>query len=285
VTRGLWGDLVRDLRDEDADLAEAMSQSVIRRTIRAQSPMLRALRLTSRVSLREPYADDIPNRWPARTPIERLRLNRLRRLRALLPGGRRRRTVPGAATAVALVVVLALLAAGCAEQLDFTTAPPPQTIDTPPVPDELAGLKLVREPSADAAYATLAKQSIVVNGRVWSVRQGEALQASLQVAWFKPGLADRSTEVRRKVLKHLENGSFQLRRFNDERIYVQKLPEQTLYLWYPPDVSYYVLIVARLGFDAGPLFVALLAYQRGEQPDDGQAGQQVAVPDPFRGAP
>jgi hypothetical protein len=272
VERGLWGDLVRDLRDEEADAAEAMSQSVVKRLTRAQSPLLRVLRFASRVSLRDPYADDIPNLWPRTSPFRRL------------PSLRRLRRRPAAATtAAALLVVMALLAAGCAQQLDFTTPAPMSADATPPVPDALGGYRLVREPAADAAYGTLDKVSIVSHGRVYSVRDGDDVEASLQIAWFKPGLKDRSTQVRRSVLKHLENGAFQLVRLNEERVYVQRLPEQTMYLWYPPDVSYYVLMVARLGFDAGPLFVSLLAFQRGEQTPV-RTATQVRPADPIRGA-
>lgn len=284
TSRGLWGDLMRDLRDEDADAAEEMARSVIRRLARAQSPLLRALRFSSRVSLRQPYDDEMPNLWPHTTPLARVRRVlgrlRLRRLRGIAGRVLRR---PAVATA-AVVVVAALLTGGCAQKLDFDTPAAASALENPPVPDELGGYRFVRESAAEAAFDSLADVSLVSRGRVYSVREGEAVQASLQIAWFKPGLSERGDDLRKGVLRRLENGNFELTRLNDDRVYIQRLPEQTMALWFAPDTSHYVLMVARLGFDPAPLFVSLLAHQRGEAVDGVQSLTQVPPVDPIRGS-
>lgn len=80
VTRTLWGDLTRDLREEDADAAARLAASMRRRLARGQSPLARVLALTSRASLRRPYDAGVPNLWPAGArrlrPVRRLRLRR-----------------------------------------------------------------------------------------------------------------------------------------------------------------------------------------------------------------
>src|SRR5262249_55674521 len=63
VTRTLWGDLVRDQRDEDAENAERLARSMTRRLTSGQPAMLRIAAFASRASLREPYSDEIPNLW------------------------------------------------------------------------------------------------------------------------------------------------------------------------------------------------------------------------------
>lgn len=64
VTRALWGDLARDLRQEDVDAAHEMAVSLSRRLRRGQPWMTRTLALASRASLREPYDRLLPNPWP-----------------------------------------------------------------------------------------------------------------------------------------------------------------------------------------------------------------------------
>lgn len=68
TTRALWGDLARDLREDDAAAAEALGRSVRRRLARAQTPVTRILAFGSRASLRQPYDSSLPNPWPAPKP-------------------------------------------------------------------------------------------------------------------------------------------------------------------------------------------------------------------------
>lgn len=66
VTRGLWGDLTRDLRDDDATAAEALSASLRRRLLGAQPVPARIAAALSKASLRSPYDAGLPNPWPTR---------------------------------------------------------------------------------------------------------------------------------------------------------------------------------------------------------------------------
>lgn len=74
TTRALWGDLTRDLRREDAEVAEDLSRSVLRRVRRAAQPLNLVVAFGSRTSLRAPYAADIPNVWPGWQPRRRVRI-------------------------------------------------------------------------------------------------------------------------------------------------------------------------------------------------------------------
>jgi hypothetical protein len=73
TTRGLWGDLARDLQPADADAAEALSRSLRRRMQQAQPWFVRLSAVTSRASLRQPWDRGLPNLWPAlrRRPLAR----------------------------------------------------------------------------------------------------------------------------------------------------------------------------------------------------------------------
>jgi hypothetical protein len=62
-TRIVWGDLARDLHDEDVLEVEAMSRSVLRR-IRAEQPFTnRLVAAITRTSLRDPWTSELPNVW------------------------------------------------------------------------------------------------------------------------------------------------------------------------------------------------------------------------------
>lgn len=75
TTRALWGDLTRDLRDEDAVAAEEMSRSLRARIAGAQPGLTRVGAISSRVSLRQPWDPHLPNFWPhVRLPRPRLSL-------------------------------------------------------------------------------------------------------------------------------------------------------------------------------------------------------------------
>jgi hypothetical protein len=64
VTRALWGDLARDLRDSDVHAASDLAASVGDRISRAHAYPLRIAAAVSRTSLREPYSQEVPNLWP-----------------------------------------------------------------------------------------------------------------------------------------------------------------------------------------------------------------------------
>lgn len=64
VTRALWGDLARDLRQSDVDAASDLARSVGDRVSRAHAYPLRIAGVASRASLREPYSLEVPNLWP-----------------------------------------------------------------------------------------------------------------------------------------------------------------------------------------------------------------------------
>jgi hypothetical protein len=66
VTRALWGDLARDLRDDDAVAAETLAASLRTRLLNAQPVPARASALVSKASLRAPFDRGLPNPWRAR---------------------------------------------------------------------------------------------------------------------------------------------------------------------------------------------------------------------------
>ena len=128
--------------------------------------------------------------------------------------------------------------------------------------------------------------NLAADGRVFSIRQGEVVQGSLQVAGFEPDVDVRSRRVRKQVLDGLGSGRFTPTRIGEERVYRIQLPEQTLLLAFARDGRSYTLMVTRAAFTgADQVFGALLAYRRGEANPALLGPADVPVPDPRRGSP
>jgi transglutaminase-like putative cysteine protease len=258
VTRGVWGDLRRDLTEDDVRLGDDMAASVLRRLRRAQPAGVRVGAIVSRSSLRAPWSDELPN----------VSLPRLR-------------------PAFALPLV-ALLVLGTVPRLQAEPTVPRSAVGLPErlAPDRVGDIDLRREPVVEKAYKQAGRTSIVAEGRVLSVRQGDDIEGSLQVGAFKSGISAADAKVRRAVVKSIGRGQFRLTRIGQLRAYVLDLPEQRFLLWFPPDGRSFELLVTRSTFDqADALLTSVVAYQR-----SGQAGALtgftgVPVPDPRRGVP
>ena len=262
VTRALWGDLARDLHDTDVHAAEAMSRSVAKRLRMAQPAFSRAAALTARTSLAQPWTRELPALWPARSG----------------------RLWPPRPAPLALLLVLAV-AGGLALSSARDGTPPPTGPALPSrvAPAALGDVRLVPELEAQKAYAAAGSTSLATDGRVFSLRQGDVVQGSLQVAGFVPEVDVRNGRVREEVLKGLGSGRFAPTRIGEERVYRIRLPEQTLLLSFARNGRSFTLMVTRSGFrDPERLFGAVLAYRRGASPSlEGPA--DVPVPDPRRG--
>jgi hypothetical protein len=94
VSRTLYGDMSRNVSDEDAHAAEELSTSLRRRISRGQPFQARVLAALSKASLRSPYTDEVPNvllldpvgRWTMWRAERRKARKRKRRGLARVPG-------------------------------------------------------------------------------------------------------------------------------------------------------------------------------------------------------
>lgn len=258
VTRTLWGDLTRDIRADDVEAAEAMSRSVGRRLRSAQPGLSRVAASASRASLSNPWTTELPMLWRPRLPVRRIAL-----------------------AAVALVAaVTAVVALTRPEPVVPAAQPLPDRV----VPDTIGDVRFVREQEAEAAFAEGSDRSLVPQGVVFSVRQGDVVQGSLQVASLDPTIDTRSPRTRDEVLQGLGDGRFRPARIGEERVYRLALPELTLLLSFTPNGRGYYLMAARGAYeDSERLFGSVLAFARGERAEQLRPAD-VPVPDPRRGS-
>jgi hypothetical protein len=273
VTRAVWGDLQRDLREDDVVVANEAAASLRRRMRGAQPMFNRVLAAVARTSLRNPTSSEIPNVWWPDW--------KLPRIGSIPRRVRRFRWFGAPATATALIVV-AMLLAGCAQQIPLAhgrTSTVPEKL----VPERLDAYTFVRETEAEAAYVKAGDRALVEPGVVYTVHEGDNVQASVQVAAFKRGLLDdgRQRELRDEVLRSV-GGSLTLKRVGTTPYRVLTLPDRKVFVYMPPDTAYLVLVVSRPGFAAAEdLFGKLLAYQQGD--DTSAVVRAVEIPDPLRG--
>jgi hypothetical protein len=280
VTRALWGDLRRDLKSEDIESAEDMARSVTRRLRRAQPALARIIGAASRASLRQPFTREVPNLWPewAVKGAVRKRFGLALR-RVLSPLRVVRRLLPASSLFIAAMVLFVACAGGSS-----TPAARRAVLPKSIAPPDFQGFTIQREASAESAFKKVSpRDSLVTGGQVFTVRKGSEVLASIQVAAFKPGYSATRREVRTGVVESIGTGKFELTRIGGDRIYVKKLAEQSVYLWFPASGAYYELMVARKGFeDAARLFTSLIKFQRGEVAAQ-VPGIPQDVPDPRRG--
>jgi hypothetical protein len=265
VTRALWGDLARDLQDADVEAAETMARSVAKRLRVAQPGFSRAAALAGRASLAQPWTRELPALWPERRGV-------------LWPP----RPLP---TALVLLVALAAGLALPALRGDGSRPPSGPALPARVAPAALGDVRFVPELEAQKAYAAAGSTSLATEGRVFSLRQGDVVQGSLQVAGLVGDVDVRNRRVREQVLEGLGSGKFVPARIGEERVYRIRLPEQTLLLSFADNGRSFTLMVTRAGYrDPERVFAAVLAYRRGQTPSLlGPA--DVPVPDPRRGSP
>jgi hypothetical protein len=260
VTRVMWGDLARDARPEDAELAVEMSASVLKRLQQASPALNRVIAFGSRASLRDPYSDELPNLWPSwhlrdrfasgrRRLIDTIRLRPLRRLLRAIPG-----------TAVALLTLIGV--AGCASsgiQLGSHPVLPARI-----APATLGSLTFIEQAAAETNYAAAGSQSLIATGRIYSIKEGGIVRADLQVASFKPQYSALESAVKHGVIFGIAGNAFQLSHVGNQLVYVANKPQEQLLLWFPPDGRYYVLIDSQSSFTQDePTLLALLSYEAG----------------------
>jgi hypothetical protein len=282
TSRALWGDLRRDLSDEDADAAERLASSVGRRLDRAQPGVNRVLARIARTSLREPFAREVPNLWPQWT----VDLRMWRQLRVLPRRRIRVRALAAVVTGIAGVVAVSCGGGGPAHA---TAVAAVRRVPQHLVPPSLSGYTFQRERGAEALYRSAGADALVSTGRVYSIHYGGATEGAVQVALFDPDvdvsdIDDESRvaacaespadcpghEIFDGIQANLGTGHFQRVYYrNDERAYEMALTDERVYLWFPPGTETMVTLVVMgqlAQAEADGLFHALLDAQHGRTP-------------------
>jgi hypothetical protein len=285
VTRAAWGDLQRDLQREDVETAEALAKSLLRRLNAGQPLLMRAVAFSSRVSLREPWTNDIPNPyWNVRLAPAVRRVARAS-LRAVDPRrlGRLRRLAPSFARPHVLLLALALLSSGCVQRIDATTTAGAAPL--PSVPPHVGSFEFEPDPSGQKAFARYRAVALVSDLALYAVRDRGTAVGTLQTATFKPGLRALNSEVRQGVLETI-GGNPTVIKVAGERFYTVTINDIKLLVWFTPDGARYQLLAATRELpDPEALLSQLIAAQRGTTVNRADLERRLPPGDVRRGTP
>lgn len=261
VTRSLWGDLQRDIQPDDVENAETMSRSVARRMRSAQPALSRFAAAASRASLRNPWTEELPKLW---RPVAARRAVRL----ILFTG-----LVIGLSGAVALALP--------GEPARSASVP----LGDRAAPETIDDIRFVREADAESSFRDKTDRPVALEGRVYSLHQGDIVQGSLQVVRLDPRFDSRSPRVRDQVLSALGDARLRPARIGEERVFRLDQAEQILLLAFAPGGHVYYLMTVRPQYaDNERLFASVLAFSRGERAEQLRPAA-VPVPDPRQGSP
>jgi hypothetical protein len=244
VTRGLFGDLARDLQPADADAAEVMSASLRRRLARAQTGWTQAMGAVSKASLRAPYDPGLPNLWVI------VRLPRVQLPRRLL-----KRLAP------AMMALFIAGSCGGKAVAGEVASPLPSRM----APERVGDLVATIERSATKSFVKGGDSAMTARGAFWTIRRADnqQVQAALQVSVLKPRFDTGDIEVRRGVSHFIETGEYRWFKVGRQWVGVQELKELRLYLWFPAgrDDVFEILQVRPDYPDAKGLLADVLRYQ------------------------
>jgi hypothetical protein len=133
----------------------------------------------------------------------------------------------------AVVVAVAFLAAACGEsnpEVDAADARTIAALDVPSVPGQLHGLEVVREDvSATVEGAERPYFDAVV---LYSLRDGDELQATLQVGRFAEGTPSSRGKFRNTLLTTIGGGAPKKLRMGTENVYLTSGDRQSIAIWF-----------------------------------------------------
>jgi hypothetical protein len=160
-------------------------------------------------------------------------------------------------------LLCAVLLAGCGTG-SLRTAPASRPFPDQVFPSSVDGLKLQLEPSAQRAFAGVGASSTVSRGKLWSLRQGREVVASVQLSQLKDGLSTAHDAVRAGVRSAIGNGHYRWFKLADGQwVGVQEHRGLSLYLWFPRRHDLFVVAqVASKEPDPDGLVTALVTSAR-----------------------
>ncbi len=161
-------------------------------------------------------------------------------------------------------MALAVLVAGAAACSDGAQALPQPVLPPRILPPVIEGFDVREETAAAKAFRTSYDVSLVADGKVFTLRKGGEVQASLQISVLKRQYNTRKEAVRRGIRGSIEKQDYRWFKVMDQWVGEQRLEEIALYLWMPPGGTLFEVLVVKpeLGIPK-QLLSSIITYQRG----------------------
>lgn len=138
------------------------------------------------------------------------------------------------ATRTLVVAVLLAVASACGGGGDDAVAPARVPADL--VPDRLLGDSLGtfenRDPSTLRALENAGPASLVADSRVWEIRRGDRLVATLQISTVEPAVDLLDESIRERFAGQLIAGQVNRFRSGDVEVFSSTVNDKTIFLWF-----------------------------------------------------
>lgn len=112
-------------------------------------------------------------------------------------------------------------------------------LEASPVPPSLNGLKVAEEDVAETLEG--AKRPYLEAATLYSLREGDALQATLQVGRFAPGAKYDDADFRLTLVNRIGSGGARDYRMGDDTVWLSSGDRQSIAVWFDED---YVFILS-----------------------------------------
>lgn len=139
--------------------------------------------------------------------------------------------------AFALTVALTVAVTGAACSSDTAPAKVPAAtagaaeVRADAVPAELLGLHSA--PEDVSAQLKKAEDRAFVNAvRMWSLREGDRLRATIEVARFAPDASPERPSFQRSIVAQIGTSAPRQRRVEDQTVYVTVANKQAIFMWF-----------------------------------------------------
>jgi len=160
------------------------------------------------------------------------------------------------------MLVVVVLASSCGRGGDADV--PPERVPTDLVPARLLsdalGVFENRDPSTLETFANVGPTSLVGDTRVWEIRRGDRLVATLQISTVRPGIDLLDEEVRERFAARLILGQLGRIRAGDVEVFTATADDKTIFLWFASNL-YEVLQTKDRELESEALLADIIEYQ------------------------
>jgi hypothetical protein len=168
---------------------------------------------------------------------------------------------------VAAVVAsaLGLAAAGCGGGgggggAEATVPPPKVPVAIVPPTLSAGALTLTQDAQAKKAFGKLSDRALVADGRLWQIREGERLVATLQVSTVKSKVDLTDAGQRDTIVKHILPGARQEIEVDGLALTMSDANDKTMFVWFGRDL-FQVLQVKSTKLDPEAIVTDLVRYE------------------------
>lgn len=161
-----------------------------------------------------------------------------------------------------VLAVLTVVASACGGGGDDAVAPTRVPVDLVPdrLLDDSLGAFENRDPSTLRTLANAGPASLVADSRVWEIRRGDRLVATLQISTVEPAVDLLDESIRERFAGQLIAGELNRFRSGDIEVFTSTVNDKTIFLWFGANL-YEIMQTKDRVLDPEALLVDLLAHQ------------------------